>query len=109
MQQSHTFASRTRHSTSQSLQKSVPASPKKNFKVFFPLLLKILKHPTHMPTVDKNRYDNRWTEAHAHNKGLPKAGVTGFYDTLVLKRTLVFQMRGSAEMPRLRQAPNRYQ
>ena len=43
-----------------------------------------------------------------HNKGLPKAGVTSFYDSFVLNRTLVFQMNGSAEMPRLRQAPNRW-
>ena len=44
----------------------------------------------------------------AHNKGLPKAGVTNFYDTFVLNQTLVFQLNGSAEIPRLRQAPNRY-
>lgn len=43
-----------------------------------------------------------------HNKGLPKAGVTNFYDSFVLNRALVFQMNGSAETPRLRQAPNRY-
>jgi len=43
----------------------------------------------------------------AHNKGLPKAGMTSFYDSFVLNRTLVFQMNGSAEIPRLRQAPNR--
>lgn len=49
-----------------------------------------------------------WTDRRAtDNKGLPKAGVTSFYDTLVLNRTLVFQINGSAEMPRLRQAPNR--
>ncbi len=43
----------------------------------------------------------------AHNKVLPKAGVTSFYDSFVLKRTFVFQINGSAETPRLRQAPNR--
>jgi len=43
------------------------------------------------------------------NKGLPKAGVMSFYYSFVLNRTLVFQINGSAEMPRLRQAPNRYQ
>jgi hypothetical protein len=42
-----------------------------------------------------------------HNKGLPKAGVTSFYDSFVLNQTLVFQMTGSAEMPRLRQALKR--
>ena len=51
-----------------------------------------------------------WTERRASgNKVLPKAGVTNFYDTLVLNRTLVFQMNGSAETPRLRQYPNRKQ
>jgi len=113
MQQSHTFASRTSPSTDQSLQKSVPAQPKKNFKIFFPLLVKKLKHPTHKPTMqtaDTYGHDN-WTtekEAHAHNKGLPKAGVTSFYDNFVLNRTLVFLMNGSAKTPRLRQAPNRW-
>ncbi|MBU6158881.1 MAG: hypothetical protein KGP35_07620 [Bacteroidetes bacterium] len=63
-----------------------------------------------MQTADTNGHDNLTTEkeAHAHNKGLPKAGVTSFYDSFVLNRTLVFQMNGSAETPRLRQAPNRY-
>ncbi len=41
------------------------------------------------------------------NKVLPKAGVTNFYDTFVLNRTLVFQINSSAETPRLRQYPNR--
>lgn len=57
---------------------------------------------THTTTVRPKK------EAHAHNKGLPKAGVKSFYDSLVLNQTLVFQMNGSAEMPRLRQAPKRY-
>ena len=64
-----------------------------------------------MQTSDTYKHDN-WTtekEAHAHNKGLPKAGVTSFYDSFVLNRTLIFQINGSAEMPRLRQAPKRYQ
>lgn len=41
------------------------------------------------------------------NKMLPKAGVTSFYDTFALTRTLVFQINCSAKMPRLRQYPNR--
>jgi hypothetical protein len=44
----------------------------------------------------------------AHNKVLPKAGVTGFFDTFVLNRTLVFQINTCAEKPRLRQYPYRY-
>jgi len=54
-----------------------------------------------MQTAYTFRHDN-WTtekEAHAHNKGLPKAGVTSFYDSFVLNQTLVFQMNSSAEMP----------
>lgn len=47
-------------------------------------------------------------EKAADNKGLPKAGVTNFFNTFVLNRTLVFQMNGSAEMPRHRLAPNRW-
>lgn len=43
----------------------------------------------------------------AANKGLPKAGVTSFYDSFVTNRTLDFQMNGSAEMLRLRQYPKR--
>jgi len=41
------------------------------------------------------------------NKVLPKAGLTGFFDTFGLKRTLVFQINSSAESSRLRQYPNR--
>ena len=73
MQQSHTFASRTSQHIDQSLQKSAPALPKKNFKIFFSLLSKKLKHPTHKPTIqtaDTYGHDN-WTtekEAHAHNR-----------------------------------------
>jgi hypothetical protein len=40
----------------------------------------------------------------AHNKVLPQAGVTCYYDTFLLKQTLIFQINGSAETPRLRQA-----
>lgn len=46
-------------------------------------------------------------EGRTANKVLPKAGVTGYYDTFVLSRTLVFQINSSAETPRLRQYPNR--
>jgi hypothetical protein len=46
--------------------------------------------------------------ARTANKVLPKAGVTNFYDTFVLNRTLVFQINCSAETPRLRQYPKRY-
>lgn len=51
----------------------------------------------------KGTFDKR-----LHNKVLPKAGVTGFYDTFVLNRAIVFQINSSAKTPRLRQYPNRY-
>lgn len=110
----YTHASRITPRLKLSLQESIFFSiPMKNFKIFFPLLLKKLEHPTHNPTMqtaDTYGHDN-WTtekEAHAHNKGLPKAGVMSFYDSFVLNQTLVFQMNGNAETPRLRQAPKRY-
>ena len=74
----HLQAAHSSH-TDQSLQKSVPALPKKNFKIFFPLLLKKLIHPTLKPTmqtVGTYGHDN-WTtekEAHAHNNTLPSCG-----------------------------------
>jgi len=43
----------------------------------------------------------------ADNKVLPKAGVTGFYDTFVLNPTLIFQINSSDKTPRLRQYLNR--
>lgn len=46
-------------------------------------------------------------EARTGNKVLPKAGMTDFYDTLVLNRTLAFQSNSGAEKSRLQQYPNR--
>ncbi len=43
------------------------------------------------------------TEARTANKVLSKVGVTGFYDSLVLNRTLVFQINSSAKNPHHRQ------
>lgn len=46
------------------------------------------------------------TEAHAYyNMALPKVGLSYFYDTVVLKGVLVFQITCSGKMPRLRQYP----
>jgi len=59
------------------------------------------------PTTDRQQLDR--DRRAAHNKVLPKAGVTDFYDTFVLNQTLVFQINSSAEKPRLRQYPNRWQ
>lgn len=42
------------------------------------------------------------------NKELTKAGMTGFYDSLVHSRSLVFQINRSAEKPRLRQYKTRF-
>jgi len=98
----------------QSLQESIFFCHLRRISKYFFQRFKKIKTPDTqaltMQTADTYRHNN-WTtetEAHAHNKGLPKAGVTSFYDSLVLNRTLVFQMNGSAKTPRLRQAPNRY-
>ena len=65
--------------------------------------------PPHNEIVAMNK-QNHYTDDRraAGNKVLPKAGVTCFYDTFMLNRTLVFQINISAETPRLRQYPNRY-
>lgn len=55
--------------------------------------------------IQLNKEDRK--ESRTANKVLPKAGVTNFYETFVLYSTLVFQINSSAEMPRLRQYPNR--
>lgn len=113
MQQSHTFASRYNPKHRPKLAKECACPTQTEFQNIFSLLSKKLKHPTLKPTMqtaDTYRHDN-WTtekEAHAHNKGLPKAGVTSFYDSFVLNRALVFQINSSAKTPRLRQAPKRY-
>ncbi len=54
----------------------------------------------------KQPIDDR-KESRTANKVLPKVGVTNFYDTFVLNRTLVFQINSSAKTPRLRQYPKR--
>ena len=104
----------------QSLQESIFFSnPRRNSNYFSPTLRCFNFFATAQPTTD-NHSDSllqtltghckltRTTEARTANKVLPKAGVTGFYDTFVLNRTLVFQINSSAETPRLRQYPNRY-
>ena len=115
----HKFASRTGQRTDQSLQKSVLFSdPRRNSNFFSPTLRCFNFFATAQPTTDKQSESllqtltgqcnlTRTTEARTANKVLPKAGVTGFYDTFVLNRTLVFQINSSAETPRLRQYPNR--
>ena len=40
--------------------------------------------------------------AATHYKVSPKAGVNDFCDTMVCKRNIFFQIKNSAEMPRLR-------
>ena len=115
----HTFASRTRQRTDQSLQKSVLFSdPRRNSNFFSPTLRCFNFFATAQPMTDKQSDSllqtltgqcilTQTTEARTANKVLPKAGVTCFYDTFVLNRTLVFQINSSAETPRLRQYPNR--
>lgn len=53
---SHThLQAATSRSTDPSLQKSVSAPPKKNFKIFFSLLLKKLKPPTLKPNAESGQ------------------------------------------------------
>ena len=100
----HTFASRTSQRKDQNLQKSVLfADPRRNSIYFSPALRCFIFFATAQPTTDKQSDSllqtltgqcklTRTTEARTANKVLPKAGVTGFYDTFVLNRTLVFQI-----------------
>ena len=116
----HTFASRRSQRTDQSLQKSVLFSdPRRNSNIFSSTLRCFNFFATAQTTTDKHLESllqtlagqcnlTRTTEARTANKVLPKAGVTCYYDTFVLNRTLVFQINSSAETPRLRQYLNRY-
>jgi hypothetical protein len=115
----YTLASRLCQRLNQSLQESIYFStPKRNSIIFYPTLRCFNFFPTAQATTDKQsdcllqtltgqRNLTRTKEARTANKVLPKAGVSGFYDTFVLNRTIVFQINSSAETPRLRQYPNR--
>ena len=50
----------------------------------------------------------RTTEARTANMVLPQWGVKCFYETFVLKRTVVHLLNFGAKTPPLRQYPNRY-
>jgi hypothetical protein len=107
-QQSHTFASHTNQRTDQCLQKSVSAPPQKNFKIFFSLLLKKLKHPTHKQT-DTYRHDN-WTtekEAHAHNSTFAIGGVSCSAESFVVAESFVLRIKFSGKNPAHRKSANR--
>jgi len=95
----------------QSLQKSVPAPPKKNFK-FFSHPSKKLNHPAHKPTMPTAYTIGHdiWTterEAHAHNSTYPKGGVSCSKDSFVVNQTLVFQIKFCGVIPALRVAAKR--
>jgi hypothetical protein len=105
--------------TDQSLQKSVPAPPKKNFKIFSPTLLNKIKTPDTQAMTDKHsdnsvqtfyrqRNLTRTTEAHAHNKGLAKWRVQWLNKQLCYYLTLVLGDSEVLRMPPLRQAAKRY-
>jgi hypothetical protein len=116
----YTLASRLCQRLNQSLQESIYFSTRKrNSIIFYPTVRCFNFFPTAQATTDKQSdcllqtltalRNLVWTrEARTANMVLPKAGVTCFYDTFVLNRTLVFQINSSAEMPRLRQYPKRY-
>jgi len=117
----YSLASRLIQRLNQSLQESICFSrPRINSIFFSPALRYFNFFSIAHPSSDKQSENllqtltGQWnliqtTEARTANKVLPKAGVTGFYDTFVLDQTLVFQIKSSAETPRLRQYPNRCQ
>lgn len=112
---SHThLQAATSQRTDQSLQKSVPAQPQKEFQNIFSNPTKKVKTPDTqaqtMQTANTYRNDN-WTtetEAHAHNMRLASCGVK------CLNSSAVFQINFSAgltflcsEIPHERQAQER--
>ena len=111
----HRFASRP--STDQIFQKNVLfGNPKRNSTFFYPSVFYIF--------ATQSGHKNSWTETAktltdsgltmtedrrpACNTGLAQWRVTCYYDSLVVKETLVFQMNISANNPPLRQALNRF-
>jgi hypothetical protein len=64
--------------------------------------------PTHGGQCKLDTTDLRKYSRAAHNKVLPKAGLTCFYGTFVLRQTAVLLLNFCAKIPRLRQYPNRY-
>lgn len=61
--------------------------------------------PKTLQTMDSRAMINRTP---AGNSGLAKWRVTCFYETFVVKQTVVHLMNFSAKIPPLRQAANRY-
>ena len=114
MHQSHTFASRTSLHTSQSLQKSVPALPKKKFNFFLPSLRCFNFFATHSQhdktaklTADKG-YSNSTNRTPAGNTGLAKVAVPCSADRFVVNQSSVLRINICGENRHLRQARNHY-
>ena len=117
--QSHTFASRTsrrtsRH-TSQSLQKSVPVPPQKEFQNIFSTPSKKIKTPDTKANTTKtlkrsadNGLQGRPRRTPAGNTGLAKVAVQCSADSFVVNQTLVLRINICGENRHLRQARNRY-
>jgi uncharacterized protein YijF (DUF1287 family) len=111
---SHThLQAATSRSTDPSLQKSVSAQPKKNFKIFFSLRFKKIKTPdtqaqcrqqTHIDTITGRQKKKHMPITRAWRKWRVQRLNKQFcyYLTLVLGDSVVLRM------PPLRQAPNRY-
>ena len=114
MLQSHTFASRTSRHTSQSLQKSVPVPPQKEFQNIFSHASKKNKTPgtqTDTPKTLKRSAGNglhrRPRRTPAGNTGLAKVAVQFSADTFVVNQSLVLRINICGENRHLRQARNR--
>ena len=116
---SHThLQTATSPSTDQSLQKSVSAQPKKKFIFFLPTLrcfnfFAKAQHMTdkHFDSSERKQKvvqldtDDRTPSA---NSRFAKAGVSCFYDSVVLNSSFVHLMKFSGENRHLRVAAKRY-
>ena len=116
-QQSYTFASHTSQTTSQSLQKSMPAPRQDKFNFFLPSLRCFNFFATH------NRHKNSWTATAksytglgltmtrdrrpACNTGLAKVAVQCSADIFVVNQSLVLRIKICGENCHIRQARNR--
>ncbi|HNK90399.1 MAG TPA: hypothetical protein PKN63_07545 [Chitinophagales bacterium] len=88
------------------------ANAEKNFN-FFSNALKKIKHPTHSQTISlKLNIDNGLQEltnrTTGYNTVLPKWRQKCYYETFVQGSTVVLLLNFSANIPPLRQYPNRY-
>ncbi len=112
--QSHTFASRTSRHTSQSLQKSVPVPPQKEFQNIFSSPSKKIKTPDTQANTTKtlkrsadNGLQGRPRRTPAGNRRLAKKRVQCLNEALCFVSSSVLADSLVLRNPLLRQAPKR--